>query len=87
MITPRKITVCDFEYLLDDANRVSAVLSTSTGIFQIPNQAGLTPGILNADGTPLDGKRADNYCMQRSMRINANSITLPCSLAAFAGRV
>lgn len=42
-----------FEYLLDDANRVGAVLSTSTGSFQIPHQAGLTPGILNADGTPL----------------------------------
>lgn len=42
-----------FEYLIDDSNRVSAVLSTSTGIFQIPNQAGLTPGITNADGTPL----------------------------------
>jgi outer membrane receptor for ferrienterochelin and colicins len=42
-----------FEYLLDDANRLSAVLSTSTGIFQIPNQTGVTPGIVNADGSPL----------------------------------
>jgi outer membrane receptor for ferrienterochelin and colicins len=42
-----------FEYILDEANRVSAVLSTSTGDFQIPNRAGQVPGITNADGTPL----------------------------------
>jgi outer membrane receptor protein involved in Fe transport len=42
-----------FEYILDEANRASAVLSTSTGNFQIPNRAGLTPGLTNADGTPL----------------------------------
>jgi outer membrane receptor for ferrienterochelin and colicins len=42
-----------FEYILDESNRVSAVLSTSTGDFQIPNRAGETPGITNADGTPL----------------------------------
>jgi outer membrane receptor for ferrienterochelin and colicins len=42
-----------FEYILDEANRVSAVLSSSVGDFQIPNRAGLTPGITNADGTPL----------------------------------
>jgi outer membrane receptor for ferrienterochelin and colicins len=42
-----------FEYILDEANRVSAVLSTSSGDFQIPNRAGQTPGITNADGTPL----------------------------------
>ena len=42
-----------FEYILDEANRMSAVLSTSTGNFQIPNRAGLTPGLANADGTPL----------------------------------
>ena len=42
-----------FECILDEANRVSAVLSTSTGDFQIPNRAGQTPGITNADGTPL----------------------------------
>jgi len=42
-----------FEYLLDDTNRVSAVLSTSTGKFQIPNRPGQTPGIINSDGTPL----------------------------------
>jgi outer membrane receptor for ferrienterochelin and colicins len=41
------------EYILNDENRLSAVLSTSTGIFQIPNRAGLQPGISNADGTPL----------------------------------
>src|SRR5450631_2684258 len=42
-----------FEYILDEANRLSAVFSTSTGNFQIPNRAGLTPGLTNADGTPL----------------------------------
>jgi hypothetical protein len=42
-----------FEYILDEANRVSAVLSSSVGDFQIPNRAGLTPSITNADGTPL----------------------------------
>src|SRR6202051_3893132 len=42
-----------FEYILDDANRVSAVLSSSTGNFQIPNRSGQTPGLTNADGTPL----------------------------------
>jgi outer membrane receptor for ferrienterochelin and colicins len=42
-----------FEYILDDANRLSAVLSSSVGNFQIPNRAGLTPGLTNADGTPL----------------------------------
>jgi hypothetical protein len=42
-----------FEYILDEANRLSAVLSTSTGDFQIPQRAGQTPGLTNADGTPL----------------------------------
>jgi outer membrane receptor for ferrienterochelin and colicins len=41
------------EYILDEANRVSAVLSSSTGVFQIPNRVGLIPGLINADGTPL----------------------------------
>src|SRR6202047_3351760 len=42
-----------FEYILDEANRVSAVLSTSTGNFQIPQRSGQTPGLTNADGSPL----------------------------------
>ena len=42
-----------FEYILDQENRLSAVLSTSTGKFQIPNRAGQTPGIVNGDGSPL----------------------------------
>jgi outer membrane receptor for ferrienterochelin and colicins len=42
-----------FEYILDDANRVGAILSSSVGDFQIPNRAGLTPSLANADGTPL----------------------------------
>lgn len=41
------------EYILNEENRLSAVLSTSTGKFQIPNRSGLQPGIFNADGTPL----------------------------------
>jgi hypothetical protein len=42
-----------FEYILDEANRVSAVLSSSVGNFQIPQRFGQTPGLTNADGTPL----------------------------------
>ena len=41
------------EDILDEENRLSAVLSSSTGKFQIPNRAGRQPGIVNADGTPL----------------------------------
>jgi len=43
-----------FEYILNDENRLSAVLSSSTGDFQIPDRAGLAPGILNGNGTPLN---------------------------------
>ena len=42
-----------FEDILDESNRLSLVLSTSVGKFQIPNQAGLQPGLSNADGSPL----------------------------------
>jgi len=42
-----------FEYILDEANRLGAVLSTSTGNFQIPQRSGQTPGLTNFDGTPL----------------------------------
>src|SRR5579863_2670472 len=42
-----------FEYILDESNRLSAVLSSSTGNFQIPNAAGTTPGLTNSDGLPL----------------------------------
>jgi outer membrane receptor for ferrienterochelin and colicins len=41
------------EDILDEENRLSVALSTSTGTFQIPNRAGLQPGITNADGSPL----------------------------------
>ncbi len=41
------------EYLLDESNRLSAVLSSSTGKFQIPNRGNQVPGITNADGSPL----------------------------------
>jgi hypothetical protein len=41
------------EDILDEANRVSFVLSTSTGDFQIPNRPGQAPSIANADGSPL----------------------------------
>jgi hypothetical protein len=43
-----------FEYILNDENRLSSVLSSSTGDFQIPDRAGLLPGILNGNGAPLD---------------------------------
>jgi outer membrane receptor protein involved in Fe transport len=41
------------EYILGENDRLSAVLSSSTGRFEIPNRAGQVPGITNADGTPL----------------------------------
>ena len=41
------------EYILGEQDRLSAVLSTSTGEFQIPNRSGLQPSIMNADGAPL----------------------------------
>jgi TonB-dependent receptor-like protein len=53
-----------FEYILDEANRISAVLSSSVGDFQIPNRAGLTPGLANADGTPLTVNGQTSYPSQ-----------------------
>jgi hypothetical protein len=41
------------EYILDESNRLSAILSSSAGKFQIPNRGGQVPGITNADGSPL----------------------------------
>jgi outer membrane receptor for ferrienterochelin and colicin len=41
------------EYILDESNRLSAVLSSSAGKFQIPNRGNQLPGLANADGTPL----------------------------------
>jgi outer membrane receptor protein involved in Fe transport len=41
------------EYILDESNRLSAVLSSSVGNFEIPNRGNQVPGITNADGTPL----------------------------------
>ncbi|MDB6082567.1 MAG: TonB-dependent receptor [Gammaproteobacteria bacterium] len=41
------------EDILDEENRLSAALSTSTGYFQIPNRSGQQPGLTNADGSPL----------------------------------
>jgi outer membrane cobalamin receptor len=49
------------EYILDAQNRLSAVLSSSVGKFQIPNRPGQTPGILNADGSPLTVLGQDSY--------------------------
>jgi hypothetical protein len=43
-----------FEDILDEENRLSVALSTSTGKFQIPNRSGLQPGFTNADGSPLN---------------------------------
>jgi hypothetical protein len=50
-----------FEYILDEENRLSAVLSTSTAKFQIPDRSGLMPGIANG-GAPLevDGRTTDD---------------------------
>jgi hypothetical protein len=58
-----------FEYILDEANRLSAVLSTSSGNFQIPNRAGLTPPLTNANGTPLT---ADGQTTYPSAALNEN---------------
>ncbi|HEY1313584.1 MAG TPA: TonB-dependent receptor, partial [Steroidobacteraceae bacterium] len=47
----------EFAYLediLDESNRLSAVLSSSVGKFEIPNRGNQVPGISNADGTPLE---------------------------------
>jgi outer membrane receptor for ferrienterochelin and colicins len=41
------------EYILDDEDRLSSVLSSSTGDFQIPDRSGLAPPLFNANGTPL----------------------------------
>ncbi len=49
------------EDILDAANRLSLVLSTSTGNFQIPNRAGQLPGILNANGSPLNVNGQTTY--------------------------
>jgi len=50
-----------FEYILDEANRVSAVLSSSVGDFQIPNRAGTPTSLTNADGTPLTVNGQTSY--------------------------
>jgi outer membrane receptor for ferrienterochelin and colicin len=49
------------EYILDESNRLSAVLSSSTDNFQIPNRGGQVPGITNADGTPLNVNGQTTY--------------------------
>jgi outer membrane receptor for ferrienterochelin and colicins len=41
------------EYILDESNRLSAVLSSSAGKFEIPNRGNQVPGISNTDGSPL----------------------------------
>jgi len=50
-----------FEDILDEQNRLSMALSTSTGIFEIPNQRGLDPAITNADGQPLTVNGQSTY--------------------------
>lgn len=49
------------EYILDESNRLSAILSSSAGKFQIPNRGGQVPGITNADGSPLTVNGQTNY--------------------------
>ncbi len=49
------------EDILDEENRLSVALSTSTGDFQIPNRAGLEPGIANANGAPLEVNGQTTY--------------------------
>jgi outer membrane receptor protein involved in Fe transport len=47
--------------ILDAANRLSLVLSSSTGKFQIPNRAALQPGIVNANGAALEVQGQTTY--------------------------
>ena len=49
------------EDILDERNRLSLALSTSTGQFQIPNQSGLQPRIVNANGSPLSVNGQTTY--------------------------
>jgi outer membrane receptor for ferrienterochelin and colicins len=49
------------EYILDDDDRLSSVLSSSTGDFQIPDRPGLPPAIFNANGTPLQVAGQTSY--------------------------
>jgi hypothetical protein len=49
------------EYILDEENRISAALSTSTSKFQIPNLSGLQPSITNANGLPLNVNGQTTY--------------------------
>jgi outer membrane receptor for ferrienterochelin and colicin len=49
------------EDILDEQNRISGALSTSTAQFQIPNVAGLQPGITNANGSPLNVNGQTTY--------------------------
>jgi hypothetical protein len=49
------------EYILDEDDRLSSVLSSSTGDFQIPDRPGLPPAIFNANGTPLEVNGQTTY--------------------------
>jgi outer membrane receptor protein involved in Fe transport len=49
------------EDILNEENRISLALSTSTAQFQIPNQAGLQPGLVNANGSPLSVNGQTTY--------------------------
>ncbi len=58
-----------FEDILNENNRLSLVLSTSTGKFQIPNRKGQQPGLTNADGSPLTENGQASF---RSENLNEN---------------
>ena len=58
-----------FEDILNESNRLSLVLSTSTGKFQIPNRSGQQPGLTNADGSPL---KVNGQTTFRSENLNEN---------------
>ena len=57
------------EDILDEQNRLSVILSTSAGTFQIPNRAGLQPAIVNANGLPLN---VDGQTRYASAKLNDN---------------
>jgi len=62
------------EDILDEQNRISAILSTSTSTFQIPNRPGLQPAIANANGLPLN-VAGQSYFNSANLKDNQRELT------------
>ena len=77
-----------FEHILDDSNRVTAILATSTGKFQIPNRSGLRPSLnLNVNGQTLypseslnENQREVTHFAIVSLQHSAGSLNVQTSL-------